>query len=336
MVTLPGSDEIVSIGGLVPLHDALGTTLATVNSPGTIATQYTYDPFGNVTPSSSGYGTTFGMGGIELDPTGLYHAGVRFYHPTLQRFLSEDPAGYGGGDINLFAYSGSDPVDASDPSGLDSCEAGDCDGGGDGNSFDEIPSIFELFFPQVDSSSSTTQTSFNKDQAKWGTDNSHLTVGIIDSNGPIVIAARGGSTTCSGSATFRAVNESQAHAAGALYSAFPAEAGGSIRGGTYGTVAVQRGFLGLSTPQLRSNGTQIFVTPGDQGLISRLHGPTGPLSVSDIGDRKIQETPGTAFDIYRFPNATANRFGMRVLPNTTINFPNSSGGGCPPGFTVVP
>ena len=106
MVTLPGSDEIVSIGGLVPLHDALGTTLATVNSPGTIATQYTYDPFGNVTPSSSGYGTTFGMGGIELDPTGLYHAGVRFYHPTLQRFLSEDPAGYGGGDINLFAYSG--------------------------------------------------------------------------------------------------------------------------------------------------------------------------------------------------------------------------------------
>ena len=52
MVTLPGSDEIVSIGGLVPLHDALGTTLATVNSPGTIATQYTYDPFGNVTPSS--------------------------------------------------------------------------------------------------------------------------------------------------------------------------------------------------------------------------------------------------------------------------------------------
>lgn len=63
----------------------------------------------------------------------------------MQRFLSEDPSGYGGGDINLFAYSGSDPVDASDPSGLDTCPGGDC-GGGDPNSFGQIPDIFNLFF----------------------------------------------------------------------------------------------------------------------------------------------------------------------------------------------
>ena len=127
IVSLPGSNEILTLSGVVPIHDALGSTLATVNSAGALATQYTYDPFGNVTPPSAGYGTTFGMGGIELDPTGLYHAGARYYHPTLQRFLSADPAGFGGGDANLFAYSGNDPVNASDPSGLDATGCnGDC------------------------------------------------------------------------------------------------------------------------------------------------------------------------------------------------------------------
>lgn len=151
MVSLPGSNEIISTNGLVPIHDALGTTLAIVNSSGAIATRYNYDPFGNVTPGSSGYGTTFGMGGIELDPTGLYHAGARTYHPTLQRFLSEDPTGYGGGDINLFAYAGSDPVGASDPSGLDYCPGGDC--GGDPNPPGGVPDIFYLYFFNGSSSS---------------------------------------------------------------------------------------------------------------------------------------------------------------------------------------
>ena len=152
-----GIDPVESlIEVVVPIHDALGTTLATVNSSGAIATQYNYDPFGNVTPGSSGYGTSFAMGGIELDPTGLYHAGARTYHPTLHRFLSEDPSGYGGGDINLFAYAGSDPVDASDPSGLDACPGGDCSGG-DPNSFGGIPDIFEEFFLQDGSSSGPAQ-----------------------------------------------------------------------------------------------------------------------------------------------------------------------------------
>lgn len=147
MVSLPGSNEILTLSGVVPIHDALGTTLATVNSAGALATQYTYDPFGNVTPGSTGYGTTFGMGGIELDPTGLYHTDARYYNPTLQRFLSEDPANYAGGDANLFAYSGNGPVGASDPSGLDSCPDGDCGGGQPSNapSYSAPGGIFVLF-----------------------------------------------------------------------------------------------------------------------------------------------------------------------------------------------
>ncbi len=58
------------------------------------------------------------MAGIEFDPTGLYHANARYYHPTLQRFISEDPARQGGSGANLFTYAGNSPVGGSDPSGL--------------------------------------------------------------------------------------------------------------------------------------------------------------------------------------------------------------------------
>ena len=67
-------------------------------------------------------------------------------------------------------------------------------------------------------------------------------------------APNNGRTTCSGPATFTAVGGNQAEGDGALFSKYPALAGGSIRGGTFGTVAVQDGFLGLTTRQLRMSG----------------------------------------------------------------------------------
>jgi RHS repeat-associated protein len=43
---------------------------------------------------------------------------ARYYHPTLQRFLSEGPIGFGGGDPNLYAYVGNMPTVYGDPLGL--------------------------------------------------------------------------------------------------------------------------------------------------------------------------------------------------------------------------
>jgi RHS repeat-associated protein len=40
----------------------------------------------------------------------VYYYRARYYHPTLRRFLSEDPGGFGGGDINR-AYLGNLPTD---------------------------------------------------------------------------------------------------------------------------------------------------------------------------------------------------------------------------------
>ena len=43
---------------------------------------------------------------------------ARYYHPQLQRFISEDPFGLAGGDINAFAYVLNNPLAFSDPFGL--------------------------------------------------------------------------------------------------------------------------------------------------------------------------------------------------------------------------
>jgi uncharacterized protein RhaS with RHS repeats len=43
---------------------------------------------------------------------------ARYYDPATGRFLSEDPAGLGGGDLTLYSYAGNNPVVFVDPSGL--------------------------------------------------------------------------------------------------------------------------------------------------------------------------------------------------------------------------
>jgi RHS repeat-associated protein len=44
---------------------------------------------------------------------------ARYYHPGLQRFISEDPVGLAGGDPNLYAYVRNNPLRFFDPLGLD-------------------------------------------------------------------------------------------------------------------------------------------------------------------------------------------------------------------------
>jgi RHS repeat-associated protein len=51
--------------------------------------------------------------------TGLYYYRARYYSPGLQRFISEDPIGLLGGDVNFYVYVWSDPVNWIDPLGLD-------------------------------------------------------------------------------------------------------------------------------------------------------------------------------------------------------------------------
>lgn len=98
----PGIDNPLSVkvagstSWSYPLADHLGTASAT-------------DSFGN-----NGYGFT----GREYDSfTGLYYYRARMYDPQLGRFVSEDPIGFEGGDINLYGYVLNRPNMLRDPYG---------------------------------------------------------------------------------------------------------------------------------------------------------------------------------------------------------------------------
>jgi RHS repeat-associated protein len=117
-----GVDEVFqrtdSAGARGFLADGLGNMLALADGTGTIQTSYTFDAFGNTSSTGTASTNSFAYAGRELDATGLYFNRARYYNPSLQRFISEDPLGLGGGDVNLYAYVANAPMDFTDPFGL--------------------------------------------------------------------------------------------------------------------------------------------------------------------------------------------------------------------------
>jgi RHS repeat-associated protein len=57
-------------------------------------------------------------GQMRLPELGLYHYKARVYSPRYGRFLQPDPIGTNGG-LNLYEYTLSDPINATDPWGLE-------------------------------------------------------------------------------------------------------------------------------------------------------------------------------------------------------------------------
>ena len=96
--------------------DALGSVLALTDQTGVTQTTYRYDPFGNTTVAGVG-SNPFQYTGRENDGTGHYFYRARYYNPTFQRFISQDPIGLLGG-VNEFRYVDNTPTNLTDPSGL--------------------------------------------------------------------------------------------------------------------------------------------------------------------------------------------------------------------------
>lgn len=105
------------LGTQALLSDALGSTLALADLAGTILTQYTYEPFGKTTVSGPTF-APFQFTGRENDGTELFYYRNRYYNPSLQRFVSEDPLEFAAG-VNFYSYVGNDPIYRVDPLGLD-------------------------------------------------------------------------------------------------------------------------------------------------------------------------------------------------------------------------
>ena len=113
-----------SVGARSFLTDALGSSIALADSTGTLQTQYTFDPFGNTTQSGSSTTNSFAYTGRELDGTGLYFYRARYYNPSLQRFISEDPLRLRAKTPNFYQYSYNSPTNFRDPSGLFTLDIG--------------------------------------------------------------------------------------------------------------------------------------------------------------------------------------------------------------------
>ena len=98
------------------LQDALNSTVATSASNGTLNGLFSYEPFGQ---TAAGGPYPFQFTGRTAVAGGIYYYRYRFYDPIAGRFLSEDPAGFGAGDANLYRYVSNSVPNARDPQGLD-------------------------------------------------------------------------------------------------------------------------------------------------------------------------------------------------------------------------
>jgi RHS repeat-associated protein len=124
----PGADEPLvwyegsGTGDRRFLHaDERGSIVAVSNGAGTVTNVNTYDEYG--TPGTGNAGRFQYTGQAWINEIGLYYYKNRFYSAGLGRFLQTDPIGYGDG-LNMYGYGRGDPVNFTDPLGL---EAGPCD-----------------------------------------------------------------------------------------------------------------------------------------------------------------------------------------------------------------
>jgi RHS repeat-associated protein len=101
-------------------YDGVGNTVAITDSSETVVNSYDYSPFGMIISESEGFAQPFkfvGKLGVMAEGD-FYSMRARYYDPQVGRFISEDPLGFDGGDVNLYVYGRNNPLLVVDPWGL--------------------------------------------------------------------------------------------------------------------------------------------------------------------------------------------------------------------------
>lgn len=101
-------------------YNATGSTIAMTDETQTVVNQYSYDPHGNILTQQEQIPQSFkyvGQYGVMAEPNGFYYMRARYYDPQAGRFISEDPIGFDGGDVNLYAYVANNSIIFIDPQG---------------------------------------------------------------------------------------------------------------------------------------------------------------------------------------------------------------------------
>jgi RHS repeat-associated protein len=104
---------------LVLVSDTRGSPRLVVDpTTGQVLQQLDYDVWGNVLRDTAPGLQPFGLaGGLWDGDTRLVRFGARDYDAEIGRWTGKDPILFGGGQANLYAYVGSDPVNRIDPTG---------------------------------------------------------------------------------------------------------------------------------------------------------------------------------------------------------------------------
>lgn len=103
------------------LSDFRGSPRLVVNaSNGNVVQRVDYDVWGRVTNDTNPGFQPFGFGGGIYDAdTGLVRLGVREYDPEAARFMTKDTEFFWADGGNLYAFTGGDPINHVDSTGLD-------------------------------------------------------------------------------------------------------------------------------------------------------------------------------------------------------------------------
>src|SRR5690606_4202979 len=111
------------------VKDHLGSVRLVVNAAtGDIVQRLDFDAWGRVLTDTAPGLQPFGFAGGHHDPdTGLVRFGARDYDPDTGRWTAKDPLGFAGGDTNLYAYAGGDPVNFVDSAGTSAEDATQAD-----------------------------------------------------------------------------------------------------------------------------------------------------------------------------------------------------------------
>ncbi|OGW83658.1 MAG: hypothetical protein A2987_04765 [Omnitrophica bacterium RIFCSPLOWO2_01_FULL_45_10] len=105
--------------------DHLGSSSIITDASGSQVEHYEYTPYGTIAVSETVSRPSFlvhhKFTGKELDNTGLYFYGARYYDPEIGRFITADPTiqrPYDPQDLNRYSYCRNNPINYTDPSGL--------------------------------------------------------------------------------------------------------------------------------------------------------------------------------------------------------------------------
>jgi RHS repeat-associated protein len=102
------------------LQDHLGSTSGSVAQSGTVSGTISYLPFGATRSGSGTLPTDKKFTGQQLDSTGLYYYGARYYDPGIGRFISADTIVQRIVDpqtLNRYSYCSNNPLKYVDPTG---------------------------------------------------------------------------------------------------------------------------------------------------------------------------------------------------------------------------